>query len=82
MDGLRDAVESGRAKAVGVCNYDAAQLEEACTLLAKHNIPIASNQVLPFSCDHSPGLRLLAVPVCTVLSLRICAQSLCLVSFV
>lgn len=46
MDGLRAAVESGKAKAVGVCNYDAAQLEEACTLLGKHDIPIVSNQVL------------------------------------
>eukprot|EP00892_Ulva_mutabilis_P004654 jgi/Ulvmu1/2560/UM014_0011.1 len=45
MDGLREAIESGKAKAVGVCNYDAAQLEEACTLLGKHNIPIVSNQI-------------------------------------
>lgn len=46
MDGLREAIESGKAKAVGVCNYDAAQLEEACTLLSKHGIPLVSNQVL------------------------------------
>jgi hypothetical protein len=47
MNGLRDAMESGKARAVGVCNYDARQLEEAHGLLAKNNIPLASNQVGP-----------------------------------
>lgn len=45
MDGLRDAFDSGKAKAVAVCNYDKAQLEQAHELLAKHDIPLASNQV-------------------------------------
>ena len=45
MDGLRDAFESGKAKAVAVCNYDKAQLETAHEMLAKHDIPLASNQV-------------------------------------
>lgn len=45
MDGLKAAVQSGKARAVGVCNYDAEQLQIAHDLLAKHDIPIASNQV-------------------------------------
>jgi aryl-alcohol dehydrogenase-like predicted oxidoreductase len=45
MSGLRAAVDAGKACAVGVCNYDAAQLEQAKELLAKHDIPLASNQV-------------------------------------
>lgn len=45
MSGLRDAVESGRVKAVGVCNYNCQQLEEAAGILSKHNIPIVCNQV-------------------------------------
>jgi diketogulonate reductase-like aldo/keto reductase len=44
-DGLRSAVDSGKAKAVGVCNYNKAQLEELHGLLDKHGVPIASNQV-------------------------------------
>lgn len=45
MTGLREAFDSGKAKAVGVCNYDARQMEEMHGLLAKHNIPLACNQV-------------------------------------
>ena len=44
-DALTDAVESGRAKAVGVCNYNKEQLEEIHGLLDKRGIPLACNQV-------------------------------------
>lgn len=45
MTGLREAFDSGKAKAVGVCNYDARQMEEMHGLLAKHDIPLACNQI-------------------------------------
>jgi diketogulonate reductase-like aldo/keto reductase len=34
----------GQVRAVGVCNYNAGQVEEMHGLLAKHGIPLASNQ--------------------------------------
>lgn len=45
MDLLADAVEAGKVKAVGVSNYSAEQMREAHAALAKHGIPLASNQV-------------------------------------
>jgi diketogulonate reductase-like aldo/keto reductase len=44
-EGLREAFELGLTRAVGVCNYDAQQLETIFELLAKDGIPVASNQV-------------------------------------
>lgn len=43
---MKAAVNSGKARAVGVCNYDVRQLEELHALLDKEGIPIACNQVL------------------------------------
>ncbi|OAE21105.1 hypothetical protein AXG93_3661s1300 [Marchantia polymorpha subsp. ruderalis] len=45
MESLKEAVEMGLTKAVGVSNYSRDQMEEADDLLAKYNIPLASNQV-------------------------------------
>jgi aryl-alcohol dehydrogenase-like predicted oxidoreductase len=45
MDQLANAVEAGKVKAVGVSNYSAEQMREAHAALAKHGIPLASNQV-------------------------------------
>ena len=45
MDLVADAVEAGKVKAVGVSNYSAEQMREAHAALAKHGIPLASNQV-------------------------------------
>lgn len=45
MDLLADAVEAGKVKAVGVSNYSAEQMRAAHTALARHGIPLASNQV-------------------------------------
>lgn len=44
MDALKEGVESGLTKAVGVSNYNAKQLEEAQRILGDA-IPIASNQI-------------------------------------
>jgi aryl-alcohol dehydrogenase-like predicted oxidoreductase len=45
MDLAARAVEAGKVKAVGVSNYSAGQMREAHAALAKHGIPLASNQV-------------------------------------
>jgi len=45
MDALAQAVRSGKVRAVGVSNYSEAQMRKAATRLARHGIPLASNQV-------------------------------------
>src|SRR5512147_2460785 len=45
MELLADTVDAGKVKAVGVSNYSAEQMREAHAALAKHGIPLASNQV-------------------------------------
>ena len=45
MEQLADAVKAGKIKAVGVSNYSAEQMREAYEALAKHGVPLASNQV-------------------------------------
>ncbi|GAQ88961.1 hypothetical protein KFL_004740010 [Klebsormidium nitens] len=45
MDGLKEVRDLGLADAVGVSNYSLAQMEDAHSLLDKHGIPLASNQV-------------------------------------
>ena len=45
-DGLQEAVDLGLTAAVGVCNYNTAQLEEMHSLLDKKSIPLATNQVI------------------------------------
>jgi len=44
-DALADAVEAGLARAVGVSNYNAAQMRRAHEALARRGVPLASNQV-------------------------------------
>jgi aryl-alcohol dehydrogenase-like predicted oxidoreductase len=45
MHALADAVEAGKARAVGVSNFSAAQMRRAHQVLAKRGVPLASNQV-------------------------------------
>ena len=45
MDVLAEAVRSGKVRAVGVSNYSASLMHKAHQRLARHNIPLASNQV-------------------------------------
>lgn len=45
MDMLALAVRSGRVRAVGVSNYSVKQMRRAYERLARHDIPLASNQV-------------------------------------
>jgi len=45
MEGLVLCVERGLARAVGVSNFNASQMVRAYSALARHNVPLASNQV-------------------------------------
>ena len=45
MNAMADAVEDELVRAVGVSNYNTAQLCKAVDALAKRNIPLASNQI-------------------------------------
>jgi aryl-alcohol dehydrogenase-like predicted oxidoreductase len=45
MDALAEAVRSGKVRAVGVSNYGADLMHRAYARLARHDIPLASNQV-------------------------------------
>ncbi len=45
MDVLAQAYRSGRIRAIGVSNYNVNQMRQAHARLARHGIPLASNQV-------------------------------------
>jgi aryl-alcohol dehydrogenase-like predicted oxidoreductase len=45
MDVLAEAVQAGKVRAVGVSNYSASLMRRAHARLARHGIPLASNQV-------------------------------------
>ncbi len=45
VEGLAEAFEAGLVHAVGVSNYSAEQTRRAHAVLARHGIPLASNQV-------------------------------------
>lgn len=45
MDVIADAVEKGKVRAVGVCNFSKVQIKEAYQALKKHNIPLATAMV-------------------------------------
>ena len=45
MDALAEAVRSGKVRAVGISNYSADLMRRAHARLARHDIPLASNQV-------------------------------------
>lgn len=45
MDGLAECVKSGLARTVGVSNFGQTRMLAAYSALARHNIPLASNQV-------------------------------------
>ena len=45
MDAMAEAVREGKIRAVGVSNYSASLMRKAHARLARHDIPLASNQV-------------------------------------
>jgi len=44
-EGLAEAVKSGRARAVGVSNFDADRMRRIADLLARDGVPLAANEV-------------------------------------
>jgi aryl-alcohol dehydrogenase-like predicted oxidoreductase len=45
MDAMAKAVHAGKIRAVGVSNYNVAQMRQAHARLARYDLPLASNQV-------------------------------------
>lgn len=45
LDALAEAVRAGRVRTVGVSNFSASMMRQAHARLARHGIPLASNQV-------------------------------------
>jgi len=54
MDALAEVVAAGKAGAVGVSNFNAAQMRRAHDALARHGIRLASNQVEYSLLDRTP----------------------------
>ena len=74
MEGLAAAVEAGLTSAVGVSNYNPSQTVRAHAALARHGIPLASNQVEYSLLDRKPETSGL-IKVCRDLSVTIIAYS-------
>ena len=51
MDRLAEAVQAGKARAVGVSNFSARQMRVAAERLDRHGVPLAANEV-QFSVFH------------------------------
>jgi aryl-alcohol dehydrogenase-like predicted oxidoreductase len=74
MLALADQVEAGRVRAVGVSNFSARQMERARSVLARRNIPLASNQV-SYSLLHRDPERNGVLEACRQLDVRLIAYS-------
>jgi aryl-alcohol dehydrogenase-like predicted oxidoreductase len=74
MEAMSDVVADGLIKAVGVSNYSPKQTQLAFDALAKHNIPLASNQVKYNLLDRHPDKSGL-VSLCKKLGVTIIAYS-------
>ncbi|MGC8781876.1 MAG: aldo/keto reductase [Anaerolineae bacterium] len=74
MDALADAVEAGLARAVGVSNYNVAQMRRAHAALARRGIPLASNQV-HYSLLHRDPERTGLLDACRELGVTLIAYS-------
>ncbi len=74
MDAMSDAVADGLIRAVGVSNYSPTQTTIAFEALARHHIPLASNQVRYSLLDRHPE-RSGLVELCKKLDITIIAYS-------
>lgn len=74
MDAMSDVVADGLIRAVGVSNYSTAQTAIAFEALAKHGIPLASNQVKYSLLNRHPEKSGL-VDLCKKLEITIIAYS-------
>lgn len=73
-EALAEAVEAGLTRAVGVSNYNAAQLRAAHAVLAQRGIPLASNQV-HYSLLHREPERDGVLAACRELGVTLIAYS-------
>lgn len=74
VEGLVETHALGLARAVGVSNYDKAQMQRAYKALAKYNVPLASNQVEYHLLDRSAEKSGL-LALCQELGVRLIAYS-------
>jgi aryl-alcohol dehydrogenase-like predicted oxidoreductase len=74
MDGLAECVKSGKARTVGVSNFNQSQMLAAYSGLARHNIPLASNQ-LHYSLLHRAVEKNGTLARCQELGIRLIAYS-------
>lgn len=74
MDALAEQVQAGKVRAVGVSNYRADELRRAHAALAKHGIPLASNQI-HYSLLHRAPERNGVLATCRELDVRLIAYS-------
>ncbi len=74
MDAMSDAVADGLIRAVGVSNYSPTQTQRAYEALARHQIPLASNQVKYSLLDRHPE-RSGLVDLCKKLGVTLIAYS-------
>jgi aryl-alcohol dehydrogenase-like predicted oxidoreductase len=74
VEGLAMAVQADLAHNVGVSNYNIEQMEQASKCLAKHSIPLASNQVEYNLLDRSAE-RSGLLDLCKELGIRLIAYS-------
>ncbi len=74
MDAMAEAVEAGFIRAVGVSNYNQAQMGRAHTALAKRGIPLASNQVFYSLLHRDPEFNGVA-QLCKDLNITLIAYS-------
>lgn len=74
MDAMADVVADGLVHAVGVSNYSPSQTTMAYVALARHQIPLASNQVKYSLLDQQPEKSGL-LDLCKKMDIRIIAYS-------
>lgn len=74
MEAMADVVSDGLIRAVGVSNYSRSQTSRAFEALARHHIPLASNQVKYSLLDRRPEKNGL-VDVCHALGVTVIAYS-------
>ena len=74
MDALAEAVRSGKVRAVGVSNYGADLMRRAHARLARHDIPLASNQV-HYNLLHRKPEKNGVLDVCRELNVALIAYS-------
>ena len=72
MDRLAEAVQAGKARAVGVSNFSARQMRAAAERLERHGIPLAANEV-QFSVFHRDPNRNGVLAACRELDVALIA---------